>query len=591
MSATSPASNRLLGFWQDYAIALGPALRKLPTQLLKMLALSMFELVSVVLLAVFVKVTLEGGATLFGFKLGFFELQAKWNLFYFSLLLTVVFVLKGYFSFLLQRSIALYAEQRRGQLLVELTDRYLSQPLSFHLKQSTVELFNRSYLGATNYAANILGTSLRAINDGIVFVVLLVFLCINSFWAVVLLTALLGGIFALSHGFIRKRYSEAYEDYARLNGRIWSTKLQSLQGIKELKVLGREHYFVERMRADSAPMAARVALMQSFSVLPKLLIEASVVLFLVGYTWVLVQFIDSTQVVSSLGLLAVSAVRLMPAGSSLMHSLNTMRGSRRILSDIADELRIPALPKRNSAEQQTVKPFAQIEFKGVSFGYQNASKPVLENLDLTIKRGDSIGLMGRSGAGKTTIADLLLGLYQPDAGAVLLDGDDIHQNVRSWQRQIAYIPQSVFILDDSVRRNVALGIGDAEIDDQRVKQALEQSQMGEWLAAQAYGLDTALGERGTRLSGGQRQRIAIARALYDNREVLVLDEATSALDAETERAVVEAMGALRGKKTLIVIAHKASILKNLDRIYFVERGELKVGVPRYHEEADDGGEA
>jgi len=519
---------------------------------------------------------------LFGFELGFNNLEAKWNFLYFSIAVAVLYVLKAFATFGLQMSINFFAENRRCELLVELTRSYLSQPYSFHLRQSTVELFNRAYMGSTNYSSGILNASLRALNDLVVMTAIIIYLVFQSPWAVLLLGLTLLFVFLASHGYIRRHQSAAMSTYLAANGRVWAMMLQSLQAVKELKILGREFYFIDRMREDSPKIAESVALVGAFSVLPRVIIEGAVVVFLVGYCWFLMQFVDGPELVGSLGLLAVASVRLMPAASSLMGGLNTMRAYRPQLSMVCEELRRATI-SLDFSEPSDSPPaaFEMLQLEQLSFRYSAERDWIFRDLDFTIKRGDSIGFMGRSGAGKSTLADLILGLFRPDSGRILMDGVDIHTDIAKWQQQVAYIPQAVFILDDTLLRNVALGVPDEKTDLQRVWRALEQAQLAETVRAMPEQLSTQLGERGLRLSGGQRQRIAIARALYHNREVLILDEATSALDQETEQAVVEAMGALRGQKTLIVIAHKASILRNLAQIYTVEDGALRAGAPSY----------
>jgi ABC-type bacteriocin/lantibiotic exporter with double-glycine peptidase domain len=216
---------------------------------------------------------------------------------------------------------------------------------------------------------------------------------------------------------------------------------------------------------------------------------------------------------------------------------------------------------------------SEIKVNSISWRYQDNLPLVLENLDLDIKKGESVALIGESGAGKSTLADILLGLLKPEKGTVTVDGTDIYTIQSSWSRMIGYVPQIVFLIDDTIRKNIAFGIPDDEIDDNKVWQAIEQAQLTATVNSMEKGLDSIVGERGIKLSGGQRQRIAIARALYHNPEIIILDEATSALDNETESAVMEAIDALHGKKTLIIIAHRLSTIQNCDKIYEIKDGK------------------
>lgn len=212
----------------------------------------------------------------------------------------------------------------------------------------------------------------------------------------------------------------------------------------------------------------------------------------------------------------------------------------------------------------------EISIEGLTFRYPQADEPVLDGVDLKIRKNGSVAFIGPSGAGKTTLADLILGILEPQDGRITVDGRDIRSGMRSWHAKLGYIPQTIYIIDDTLRNNVAFGISEDLIDDDKVWRALEEAQLKEFVSTLENGLDTNIGEGGMRLSGGQRQRIGIARVLYNDPQILVLDEATSALDNETENAVMEAIENFNGNKTLIIIAHRLSTVKNCDTIYKVE---------------------
>ena len=218
----------------------------------------------------------------------------------------------------------------------------------------------------------------------------------------------------------------------------------------------------------------------------------------------------------------------------------------------------------------------RIDLREISFRYPNANQDVLSHVSLVIPKGCSTAFTGPSGAGKTTVADVILGLLEPTSGQVLIDGRDIRDDLSAWQRQIGYIPQFIYLTDDSIRRNVAFGVNDNEIDDTKVWAALRYAQLEELVQDSPEGLDTCVGERGVRLSGGQRQRIGIARALYHDPEVLVLDEATSSVDTETEKEIIKAVEQLSRKKTLIIIAHRPSTVEKCDMKYEVKSGKIAI---------------
>ena len=254
--------------------------------------------------------------------------------------------------------------------------------------------------------------------------------------------------------------------------------------------------------------------------------------------------------------------------------VSELRYSRAWIDDLRNDLAAlpPAAPAPGGDEP--IRFTRAVALEGVSYTYAGEPEPVLLDVDLAIARGESIGIVGPSGAGKSTLVDLLLGLLAPTTGRITVDGRDIAGALRSWQRHLGYVAQEPFVLDDTIRRNVAFGVADGEIDERRVTAALRLAQLGDFVAGLPAGLDTMLGERGTRLSGGQRQRVAIARALYDEPEVLVFDEATSALDTPTERELIAALEALRGVKTLIVIAHRLTTVRHCDRLAVLRDGRL-----------------
>jgi len=273
-----------------------------------------------------------------------------------------------------------------------------------------------------------------------------------------------------------------------------------------------------------------------------------------------------------LGLFGAAAFRLLPAVNRLVGSLQLITLNRPLVEDLYRDL---ALPTKLNESLSRIDNFTEtIDLDEISFSYKNAPKPALHGVSLTVRRGEAVGLVGPSGSGKSTLVDVLLGLLAPQSGGVRVDGKDIQDDLRAWQNQIGYVPQSIFLIDDSLRNNVAFGIPKSKIDEQAVRDAIRSAQLEEFVATLPNGLDTVVGERGVRLSGGQRQRIGIARALYHNPSVLVLDEATSSLDTETEHGVMQAVQALQGDKTVIIVAHRLSTVEYCDRLYRLEDSRI-----------------
>jgi ABC-type multidrug transport system fused ATPase/permease subunit len=284
-------------------------------------------------------------------------------------------------------------------------------------------------------------------------------------------------------------------------------------------------------------------------------------------------------VLPTLGLFAASAFRLMPSINRVMGAVQSLRYGLPVIDLLHEELNL-AIPKVGSTPIPATPFHDVLELCQITYAYPGAAEPALKDISLAIQRGESVGFVGASGSGKSTLVDVLLGLLMTDTGKVLADGKDIHENLRNWQDQIGYVPQSIFLTDDTLRRNVAFGLANERIDDVAVQHAIRAAQLEEFVTSLPNGLETFVGERGIRLSGGQRQRIGIARALYHDPAVLVLDEATSALDTDTERGVMQAITALQGSKTVLIIAHRLSTVEHCDRLYRLHEGRLvEDGIP------------
>ena len=356
---------------------------------------------------------------------------------------------------------------------------------------------------------------------------------------------------------------------------------QGLGGFKDARILGREGFFLGSYKESSLFKAKASRYKKVISAMPRLVLETLAVTGMLSVTALFVaQGRDLAVVVPTLVLLGTAIVRLMPSFTRVASDFNALKWGERALNVVYVDLK--ELEEEERARRKLYLdgeskplPFEHaIEIDNLHYRYPNADEDALHGISLTIPRFASVGFVGPSGAGKTTIVDVILGLLTPTEGAVRVDGVDIQERLANWQRKIGYIPQHIYLTDDTVRRNVAFGQSDEEIDDADVWAALEAAQLSELIASFDKGLDVMVGERGVRLSGGQRQRIAIARALYHKPEVLVMDEATSALDNQTERHIVEALEQLQGSHTMIVIAHRLSTVQGCDTLFMLDEGRL-----------------
>jgi ABC-type multidrug transport system fused ATPase/permease subunit len=354
---------------------------------------------------------------------------------------------------------------------------------------------------------------------------------------------------------------------------------EGLGGAKDVKLLGREQFFLDRYSVHNAETARVWQLQQTLFQLPRLWLELIAVAALAILVWtMLAQGRELAVLMSTLGLFTAAAFRLLPSVNRALGAFQSLQyglpAIDRLLGEVHEEVTAPSPATQPAAFD------AAIDVQDVSYAYPGAGATSLANVTVTVRKGEAVGFIGPSGSGKSTLVDLILGLLTPNAGRVLVDGRDIQECLRSWQNRTGYVPQTVYLTDDTLRRNIAFGVPDAAIDNAAVQRAIAASQLSDFIAALPAGLDTVIGERGVRLSGGQRQRIGIARALYTDPDVLVLDEATSALDSATEQSVMDAVAALHGSKTLLVVAHRLSTVEYCDRIYRLDHGRvIDVSVP------------
>ena len=374
--------------------------------------------------------------------------------------------------------------------------------------------------------------------------------------------------------------SPVFGRLGRQERRIETDLLQQVQeglgGLKEVKLNERERFFEDRFAGLREQLSRVRRKREILNEGLRVGVETAFALILVVVIVALTSRGESGVIVSLLGLYAYAGFRLIPSINRITLNLNNMRQGLPFASDLAVEL--SALGRGAASEEENaVKPLAfstSIVFEDVSYAYATGGEPAVSGVTLTIERGQSVGIIGPTGAGKSTLLDLLLGLIEPTTGRVLVDGHDIRQTPRAWRRQIGYVSQTPYLLDDSLRRNVAFGLPGGTIDEQRLRDSIAAAQLTDVVAALPQGLDTTLGDRGARLSGGQRQRVAIARALYRDPAVLVLDEATAALDVETEREVTRAIESLQGSRTVVVVAHRLSTVRRCDRIIVLREGRI-----------------
>lgn len=451
--------------------------------------------------------------------------------------------------------------------------RYLQGALPS--RRDTAAILQRVGRSPELIAAAGLASALQLTAEVAVVVALLALLAVSAPLPTLLAVGLtMGGLLlpaALSHR-VFERWGRRENE---LNERLLRELSQGIGALREIRVYHRESFFMSRFRSAQSALA-RLQKRRSFlGDGLRLGIETGFVLILLVVVLVVTRTTNQAELMSLLGLYAYTGFRLVPSANRITLSWTTLRGVMPFARALADDIEMAeGLPTENPSPSGRVAFSRDICLSRVGFRYTDDTGEVLHDVSLTIQRGESIGIVGPSGAGKSTLLDVILGLVVPSSGTVRVDGKDIHDDLSSWQRQIGYVAQTVYLLDDTLAQNVAFGVEPGEIDRSRVIDALRSASLEKFVDSLPDGVQTELGERGSRLSGGERQRVAIARALYGNPEVLLFDEATAALDGQTEQEVTNAIGRLQGSKTVIVVAHRLSTVRDCSRIVLMSEGRI-----------------
>lgn len=461
----------------------------------------------------------------------------------------------------------------------ELFATYLYQPYVFHLQRNSAQLIRNAVNEVHKLWFLILNPTLVVLGEGLVLVGVTCLLFIVEPIGALIVVLVLGCAAWGFHLYTRGRLLRLGIARQHHDGQRIQELQQGLGGVKEAKLLGRESGFLAKYEEHNAESARVEQFQATLQLLPRLWIELLAVTGLATLIiTMLMQGQAAASIVPTLGLFAAAAFRLMPSAYRVLGAVQNLPYGMPVIKMLREELKLTSELPANaeaSVNSQVANSFKNdIRLVDVDYMYPSSPEFALKGLNISIRKGDSIGFVGPSGSGKSTLVDIVLGLLTPTSGEVRVDKKNIQTGLRSWQDQIGYVPQSVYLTDDTLRNNVAFGIPSDQIDEGAVARAVQAAQLDTFVANQPHGLDTVVGERGVRLSGGQLQRIGIARALYHDPSVLVLDEATSALDTLTEKGVMDSVEALQGSKTLLIVAHRLSTVEHCSRLYQLDRGRV-----------------
>ncbi|MBR5798663.1 MAG: ABC transporter ATP-binding protein [Lachnospiraceae bacterium] len=496
--------------------------------------------------------------------------------------LVVVFALKNLFLFFQQKVQLKFVYTNQFATSRRMMINFMQRPYEYYLNADTA-VIQRSITSDVNNMYGLILALLQLISEGIVFVCLVAVSLLADVWMSITVAILLIAVLLVIKCILKPIMKRAGEENQDFYSGLFKWINQSVMGIKEIKIANKESYFINEYAKCGAGYVSAVQRYNLFNATPRLLIETVAIAGMILYMMVrLLTGAEIIDIMPQLTLLAMVAMRLIPCANRINTHLTSISYFEPFLMGASDNLKeeirdkninydLKAYQQKEDVPKLEIK--EKIELKNITYKYPNTEKLIFDDADMEIPIGKSVGIVGTSGSGKTTVVDIMLGLLQLQSGEILADGKDVRLCYPSWLKNIGYIPQTIFMIDDSIRKNVAFGCAEEDIDDEKVWRALKEAQLDEFVKSLPEGLDTGIGERGIRISGGQRQRIGIARALFEDPEVLVLDEATSALDNDTEAAIMDSINRLHGKKTLVIIAHRLQTIEKCDMVYRVENGK------------------
>ncbi len=497
------------------------------------------------------------------------------------LTMILIFVIKNLFLYIQQKLMLSFIYTNQFRTSERMMRNYLRRGYEFYLNADTAVVQRNITSDVNNMYALILAL-LQLLSDGIVSLFVVSFCFIQNGTMTILIAVVLLLLLFLIKKVLKPIMHKAGEDNQNYYSGLFKWISQTVQGIKEVKITCKEQYFVSEYIKCGKGYVDAVQKYSLYNNVPKLLIETVCVICMVGYmAFMVLSGMPTDEMLNSITTFAAAALVLLPSVNRINNQINSIAYFEPFFMGVSDNLqeeingeKVDMSSFAVEAEKLPVK--KEIRMQDITYAYPNTEKLIFDKAALTIPVGKSVGIVGTSGAGKSTIVDIMLGLLEPKGGSVLADGRNVKENYRGWLKNIGYIPQMIFMLDDTIRKNVAFGVPEEEIKEERLWEVLREAQLEEFVKGLPQGLETGIGERGIRLSGGQRQRIGIARALYYDPEVLVLDEATSALDNDTETAIMDSINRLHGRKTLVIIAHRLQTIEKCDIVYRVEDGKVTV---------------
>ena len=554
--------------------------RMLPFVLAAMLLGSAFEVLGLGLLFPVIEVitNTSDGAAVSTLDQLYPDLAERSRVVLVIMLFASAFVIKGFYLVFLSYITARFAFGIKADINNRLMKFYVKGPYEYHLENNSSKLIRNITTESNQLVTNAINPILLIAAEVVVVLAIALFLLWIEPLGTLIVIALLVAFSSAFQYAIRKVITDLGKSREYADGQIVQNVQETLGGIKDVKVLSREYTFLEQFSKFNDISASASSSQFVWNKIPRMYLETLGVFIISALLLSLTFTASSDQAIPVVGVFSLAAFRLLPCFNRILSALNGLSFSSPVVENIEQQLsQTQLLQTPNMDKKVDVKPLSfskNINIENIFYSYPNVKSLALNDISFTIKKGESIGIIGTSGAGKSTLANIILGLIAPTSGSISVDGKSVFDNLAGWRQLIGYVQQDVFLIDDSIRNNIAFKPSGDQIDEKYLQQALQSAQLDDLVASLNKGLDTQIGERGVRLSGGQKQRVGIARALYHNPTVLILDEATSALDSANESQIMSSINRLKGDKTTIIIAHRTSTLKYCDRIIDLEKGTI-----------------
>lgn len=510
------------------------------------------------------------------------ESMTQFSIFIMGLLI-LVFAVKNAYLFFQNKVQFQFVYSNQFATSRRMMINFMERPYEYYLNADT-SVIQRSITSDVNNMYGLILSLLQLVSEIIVFFCLTVYCLKTDVVMTGTVAVLLIGVLIIIKWVLKPIMRKAGEENQEYYSGLYKWIDQSVMGVKEIKVANKESYFINEYCKCGAGYVNAVQRYNLYNATPRLLIETVAIAGMIVYMMIRIAGgTPVTDIMPQLMTLAVAAMRLIPSANRINNYLTSIAYFEPFFMGVTDNLQEEIRDENVNYDEDIYMQKKHIEklpitkeilLRDITYKYPNSEALIFDHATMHIPVGKSVGIVGTSGAGKTTVVDIMLGLLRLETGSILADGVEVREHYESWLKNIGYIPQTIFMIDSTIRKNVAFGYAEEDIDDEKVWQALKEAQLDEFVRGLPEGLNTSIGERGIRISGGQRQRIGIARALFEDPEVLVLDEATSALDNETEAAIMDSINRLHGRKTLVIIAHRLQTIEKCDIVYRVEDGKV-----------------